>query len=165
MLRNPRFLILGSVAAACALGATLAAAAAADAATTAPAAGPYRQQLLDQLDGNHDGQVSRAEYQRWLEGRFARLDGNGDGVVDAAEIANSPAARERAQRRAERFVRRFARGGSSQVTLGDFEAVHMQRFDRIGNGADTVAVDALLPRGARHDGGKMRSKGGGTPTR
>lgn len=163
MLRNPRFLILGSLAAACALGATLATAA--DAATTAPAAGPHRQQLLEQLDGNHDGQVSRAEYQRWLDGRFARLDGNGDGVVDAAEIANSPAARERAQRRAERFVRRFARGGSAQVTKGDFEAVHMQRFDRIGNGADTVAVDALLPRGARHDGGKMPPKGGGTPTR
>src|SRR5450756_1013318 len=70
-------------------------------ATAAPATtqrAARQQRFFDKLDTNHDGVVSRAEYQAWVDGRFAKLDSNGDGVVDANEIAASPAVAERVQK-------------------------------------------------------------------
>jgi|GEM_PF-1195707 len=142
---------------ACAL-ATVSAAFAADlsATSTTPAPGArraqFRQQFFDKLDTNHDGVVSRAEYQAWVDSRFDKLDTNGDGSVDAKEIASSPAAAERVEKRAEGFVKRFDQSGDGKVTRSDFEAKEMARFDKLGGGADSLTEDQLMPaRGAfRH---------------
>lgn len=163
MMRTPRFLATGGFAVACLLGSTLASAAdpAGQPAAGASQRAQQRQQMLAAIDTNHDGRISRAEYQAWLDARFAKLDSNGDGVVTADEIAQSPAARQRAQRRAERFIKRHAQPGSDQVSRADFEASQLQRFDKLANGADSVATDALLPmhRGA----GKGRRQGPADP--
>jgi len=106
-------------------------------------AAQWRQQFFDKIDTNHDGAISRAEYQAWVDGRFARLDSNGDGSVDADEVATSPAAVERVQRRAEGFVKRYDASGSGTVSKADFEAKEMQRFDRLSNGADSITEDEL----------------------
>ncbi|MGH8172212.1 MAG: hypothetical protein ACREPX_03635, partial [Rhodanobacteraceae bacterium] len=89
--------------------AVAAAASAADPASTQTAGrhGEWRQHVFEQIDTNHDGTISRAEYQAWVDGRFAKLDGNADGSVDANEVATSQAAAERVQKRAEGFVRRY----------------------------------------------------------
>jgi len=112
-------------------------------ATPAPNADPgqWRRQFFDRIDTNHDGTVSRAEYQAWIDGRFARLDSNGDGVVNAGEVATSPMAAERAERHAQRFVRRYDTSGSGEVSRADFEAKEMQRFDRMSHGAGAVTED------------------------
>ena len=131
------------------LAAGAAAAAGPDSGAT-PAAAPgakaqqWRQQFFDKIDTNHDGVISRAEYQAWVDSRFEKLDTNGDGVVDADEVATSPAAAERVEKRAEGFVRRYDTTGSGQVSKADFEAKEMQHFDRLSNGADTVTEDQFM---------------------
>jgi hypothetical protein len=111
--------------------------------TPAPNAQPgqWRQQFFEKIDTNHDGTISRAEYQAWVDGRFAKLDSNGDGVVNADEVATSPMAAERVERRAQGFVRRYDTTGKGEVSRADFEAKEMQRFDRMSNGADSVTED------------------------
>lgn len=113
-----------------------------------------KQRLFDRIDLDHNGRISRDEYRAWIDSRFERLDANRDGTVDADEIANSPQARERVHRRAERFVQRFDASGSGKVSRADFEGKAMARFDRLANGADTLGVDQLgAPgkHGPRHD--------------
>ncbi len=114
------------------------------------------QAFLDRVDSNHDGLISRAEYQTWIDSRFDRLDANRDGRIDATEIAHSPAAEQRAQRRAEKFVQHFSGSADGSVSKADFEARSMQRFDRVSAGSDTASAEQLLPhRGAwRHRHGK-----------
>ncbi len=115
-----------------------------DAATTRAAKrAEFQQRFFDKLDTNHDGIVSRAEYQAWVDGRFAKLDVNGDGSVDANEIAASPATAERVQKRAEGFVKRYDTSGDGQVTKTAYEAKEMARFDRISGGADSLTPDEL----------------------
>lgn len=101
------------------------------------------------IDANADGQISRAEYQAWIDARFAKLDSNGDGIVTAEEIANSPAVRARNERRAQRLIERFGGEGANQVSKAQFEAGQMSRFERLSDGKDTVDVAQLK---ARHAG-------------
>ena len=111
----------------------------------------FEQAFLDKIDTNHDGVISRAEYQAWVDSRFDKLDANHDGRIDADEIAHSPATEQRAEQRAEKFVKHFAPGGDGVVTKSDFEAKSMERFDRASGGADSVTVDQLMPkRGSMH---------------
>jgi hypothetical protein len=106
-----------------------------------------RQRFFDQIDTNHDGVVSRAEYQAWVDSRFDKLDGNRDGRVSADEIERSPAVAEKVQKRAEGFVKRYDKSGTGEVSKADFEAKAMSRFDRLGGGADSVTEDQLTVRG------------------
>ena len=148
----------------------LVAAAAASAATPAPAGaapdatphGNWRQQFFDKIDTDHDGVITRAEYQSWVDGRFAKLDANGDGNVNADEVATSPIAAERVQKRAEGFVRRYDTSGSGAVSKADFEAKEMQRFDRLSNGADSISEDqfAAARPFKRHRGPAPADNGG-----
>jgi len=118
------------------------------AADRAAARDAARQRFFDKIDTNHDGVVSRAEYQAWVDARFAKLDPQGTGSVDAAQIAASPAAAARVQKRAEAFVKRYDTSGSGSVSKADFEAREMARFDRLSGGADTLTPDQLAA--ARH---------------
>jgi len=134
--------------------------------STAPAPGSrhaeWRQQFFDKIDTNHDGTISRAEYQAWIDSRFDKLDTNGDGSVNADEVATSPTAVNRVQKRAEGFVKRYDTSGSGQVTRSDFEAKEMQRFDRLSGGADSITEQQFDAAGARlrHRRGAPADNGG-----
>jgi hypothetical protein len=119
-----------------------------------------RQRFFDQIDTNHDGVVSRAEYQAWVDGRFDKLDGNHDGRVSADEIERSPAVIERVQKRAEGFVKRYDQSGTGEVSKSDFETKAMTRFDRLSGGADTLTEDQLTAR-AYHHGPSAKDASGG----
>lgn len=108
------------------------------------------QRLFDRIDADRDGTISRAEYQAWVDQRFARLDPDGKGQVDAGDIANSPAVREKAQHRAERLIARYDRSGSGTLTRADFEAREMERFDRLAAGGDSIDRAAFQAAKARH---------------
>jgi hypothetical protein len=136
--------------------------------TPATNAGPseWRRQFFDRIDTNHDGTISRAEYQAFVDSRFARLDANGDGTVNADEVATSPKAAARAERRAQRFVKRYDTTGSGEVSRADFEAKEMQRFDRMANGADSITEDQFEAASARpfrhrHSGASAPADDGG----
>ena len=169
-------IIPASFAAALLATCTLAAAGAAPAAdpaggAVAPAHNQHaqrQQHFFDKLDTNHDGVISRAEYQAWVDSRFAKLDTNGDGSVDASEIAASPAVAERVQKRAEGFVKRYDQSGTGKVSKADFEAKEMSRFDRLSGGTDTLTEQQLAAQhgafmhghGPRGDGGSADPNGG-----
>jgi hypothetical protein len=123
------------------------------ASTAAPAPGSRhaerRQQFFDKIDTNHDGTISRAEYQAWVDSRFDKLDSNGDGSVNADEVATSPVAVNRVQKRAEGFVKRYDTTGSGTVSKSDFEAKEMQRFDRLSGGADSISEAEFDAAGQR----------------
>ena len=60
----------------------------------APAAGAMRSRMIERLDTNHDGMISRDEYRAQVAGRFDRLDTNHDGFLDQSEMT---AMRDRAR--------------------------------------------------------------------
>lgn len=142
-------------------------AAAADPAAPAPSApremraerhAAMGERMFERLDANQDGRISRAEYQAWVDQRFARLDPEGKGRLDARDIANSPVARAQAERRAERLVARYDRSGSGSFDKADFEAREMERFERLAAGADSID-QAAFKAGMQHHGKRMRGKG------
>lgn len=107
---------------------------------------------LDKLDTNHDDVVDRAEFRANAQRRFARIDATGDGTADAAEIAESPAARERVAHRADRLVQRLDVNHDGLVSQAEFLAGARERFaklDRNGDGALTAADRPVRPR-SRH---------------
>ena len=72
-----------------------------------------------------------------------------DGVVNADEVATSPMAAERVEKRAQGFVRRYDTTGRGEVSRADFEAKEMQRFDHMSNGADSVTEDQFTAAATR----------------
>lgn len=147
-------LLAAAVSSACALAAvgTTLAATPGDATATPPANRhtQFQQRFFDKLDTNHDGVVSRAEYQAWVDGRFAKLDTNGDGSIDATEIESSPATAVRVQKHVEHFIKRYDKSGTGNVSESEFEAKEMSRFDRLSGGADTMTEAQLAAAMAAH---------------
>ncbi len=166
MHRFHPILLASAVLAACAWAGT-AWSAPPPAAKDAPAANrtEARQQMFDQLDANHDGKVTRAEFQASVDRQYAEFDPTGKGSVTVEDVMQSPAFRERMQQQAERMIKRYSQSGG-QFSKADFEAVHMQRFDRLSKGADSVSKaefeSAGMHRGDKRghaDGKRMGGKG------
>jgi hypothetical protein len=53
------------------------------------AGGTEAFRLIELMDSNKDGKVSRAEFMSFMQAEFDRLDINKDGVLDINEIKNS----------------------------------------------------------------------------
>jgi Ca2+-binding EF-hand superfamily protein len=118
-----------------------------------------QQRFFDKIDTNHDGVISRAEYQAWVDARFARLDPNGTDSVTAADVAASPAATERAQKKSDGFIKRYDTSGTGAVTKAEFEAKEMAHFDRMSGGADTVTQEQFTAAFAAQRGRFMQGRG------
>ncbi|MDR2013947.1 MAG: EF-hand domain-containing protein [Rhodanobacter sp.] len=132
----------------------LAAATAALAQPATPSAAPdwaakraqMQQAFFDKIDTNHDGVISRTEYQAWVDARFAKFDPTGKGSVTAADIAAIAASsgmQEIANKRAEAFIKRYDTSGTGSLSKADFEAKEMARFDRLSGGTDTLTPAQL----------------------
>lgn len=67
-----------------AAGVAVAETAGAPAPGAAPAGGPHR--MMEEADTNHDGTISRAEFNTGVQARFARLDTNRDGSLSREEM-------------------------------------------------------------------------------
>lgn len=108
---------------AAAFGATLLAAPAF--AQDAPPAAAAGGAMFDRLDANHDGVITREEFNANVAERFTRLDTNKDGKVSDAE-------REAAGRGGGMGMR----GMTGDVTLADMQAQAGKRFDRLDANQD-----------------------------
>lgn len=93
-------------------------------------------QMLEQIDTNGDGDITRAEADAFRAARFADADANNDGVLTQDELTAHHEA-ERAERRAARQSEMFARmdadgdGVISEAELGG------ERIDRLFEHVDT----------------------------
>lgn len=111
-------------------------------------------QLLDKADSDGDGRVSLDEYLAAAGAEFAAIDARHKGSVDAADIAGSPQALARIDRRAERIVARLDAAGTGYVTADEFVAAAQKRFARLdANGDGRLTAEELATRRPHGRGG------------
>jgi len=124
---------------------------------TRPAFGAH---MLEQMDTNGDGRISLDEYVAAASARFKSIDTQNKGSIDAADIASSPAAVERIDRRAESIVKRLDTAGNGYVTKDEVLAAAQNRFARMdANGDGKLTPDELSSRRESH--GDKQGNGGG----
>lgn len=125
--------------------------------------------MIERLDTNDDGQISKAEATAERQARFAEMDANGDGALSIDEMIA-----HREQKRAERMARRQQRGfsrldtnGDGQISADEFAQPADRRFARADLDENGVVTDTELAilREARHDRrmrrGERRGRRGG----
>lgn len=131
---------------------------------SAPAPGAHAdffQHMLQKMDRNGDGRISLDEYLAEAGAKFKSIDSANKGRIDAADIAASPAAIARIDRRAERLVRRLDSSGAGYVTADEFAAAAQKRFARLDrNGDGRLTPDEL----ATHRGHRATAQAGTDPT-
>jgi Ca2+-binding EF-hand superfamily protein len=118
------------------LFAALTGAAVAAAAAQADGTSRFFDRMLQKWDANGDGKISLDEYLAAASERFQQMDTQKSGRVSADQIANSPQARERIERRAERLVRHLDSAGHGYVTQDEFVAAAKTRFAKLDRNND-----------------------------
>ena len=99
--------------------------------------------MLDRLDANHDGQITKEESAAARERMFKRLDKNGDGAVDEAEMETArQMIKDRAASAEARLSgqwRRMDKDGDGKVSSVEFQsrAMLFDLADRNGDGTIT----------------------------
>lgn len=95
-------------------------------------------QNIDQIDSNHDGQITRAEFVAARMANFARLDRNGDGVVSAADIPAIARFQPGIQKAFQTFVANADANGDGMVTRAEMANAPTPVFDRADANHDGV---------------------------
>jgi len=134
MYRNTRLLLLA------ALTSTTVAAFA----QSADRSSKFFTRMLQKSDANGDGKISLDEYLAAAGTRFEQADTQNKGAVTADQIANSPHAHERMERRAEGLVKHLDTAGKGFVTADEFVAAAKTRFAKLDrNGDGKLTPDEL----------------------
>ena len=105
------------------------------------------QRILQRIDTNGDGVISKDEMTAVRERVFKRLDRNGDGIIDEKEIASARQAikdrAEVAQARVGNRWRRVDANGDGKVSEQEF-ASSMPLFDLADrDGDDKLSADEI----------------------
>ncbi|MFA6124094.1 MAG: dockerin type I domain-containing protein [Sphingomonas sp.] len=95
-------------------------------------------QDVTQIDGNHDGQITRAEFAAARMANFARLDRNGDGVVSTADIPAIARFKPGIQKTFQSFIANADASGDGMVTRVELATAPMPVFDRADANHDGV---------------------------
>ncbi|RUX24288.1 signal transduction protein [Mesorhizobium sp. M7A.F.Ca.US.011.01.1.1] len=106
------------------------------------------QRILQRIDANGDGAITKDEMTAARQRLFKRLDRNGDGVIDEKEIESARQAiedrAEAAQARLGTRWRRFDTNGDGKVSQQEFaSSMLFDLVDRNGDGrlsADEIAT-------------------------
>ncbi len=113
-------------------------------------------QMLAEADADHDGRISRAEYQAARAARFARLDRNRDGYVGPDDAPRM--ARRRAGGKLAQLERALDADGDGRVSRAEFVDGPARLFDLADANHDGVVGADELQRlrerlAARKQGG------------
>lgn len=108
----------------------------------------FIDRLVDLVDGNGDGKVSKAEFDEARRIHFAAADQNSDGVVTRSEFVHLSVAEVGALSRpwTGPVFAAFDRNADGRLTKGEVSATADEIFahaDRDGNG--TVTADEIRP--------------------
>ncbi|HEX6834774.1 MAG TPA: EF-hand domain-containing protein [Rudaea sp.] len=150
MTRTTRFGLLAALPAALLAISALAQTAPPTTATPANGASKLFEHMLKKYDANGDGKISHDEYIAAATAHFQAIDAQHAGKINAAEIATSPNAAKRIERRAEGLVQHLDTAGNGYITQDEFLAAAKKRFARLdkqGNGQ--LTLDELTPRFGR----------------
>ncbi|MDR3389308.1 MAG: EF-hand domain-containing protein [Rudaea sp.] len=96
----------------------------------------FAQKHFDKLDTNHDGVVSIDEYLAAATAMYQKLDSQGTGKLTAQELASSPQALKRDERRAQHEIKRLDTNGDGVVTQDEYLAAARIRFGKLDKNAD-----------------------------
>jgi Ca2+-binding EF-hand superfamily protein len=110
---------------------------------------------LDHADADHDGKVTRQEYNDARAALFARMDRNGDGFIDDADSREG--ANERGQRAAAALRGRIDSNGDGKISKEEFVNAPTLVFDKFDANKDGV-LDAQELEAARTAAGKWRER-------
>ncbi|TSE03864.1 signal transduction protein [Mesorhizobium intechi] len=105
------------------------------------------QRIMQRIDTNGDGAISKDEMRAARERLFKRLDRNGDGVIDEKEIDSARQAiedrAEAAQARLGNRWRRLDTNGDGKVSEQEFDS-SMPLFDLVDrNGDGRLSADEI----------------------
>ncbi|CAL4869652.1 hypothetical protein MMA231_03944 (plasmid) [Asticcacaulis sp. MM231] len=102
-------------------------------AVAAPAATKVQiEQMLSralEADTNHDGMLTRAEWQTWRSAQFARFDRNGDGYLTDADVPAMAAGQMAPKMQAARAA--FDTNHDQRLSRDEFVRGPMRVFDQI----------------------------------
>jgi Ca2+-binding EF-hand superfamily protein len=124
---------------------------------TAPAANDrgerIAQHILAQVDTDHDGKISKAEFDAQSQAMFKRLDKNGDGKIEAAELPQ-----RHWTQMGSRMFDKMDTNGDGKVTKAEFTAANDQLFQKLDvNGDGVITKDEMTA--AQHHGKRKPADG------
>ncbi|MDE1917058.1 MAG: EF-hand domain-containing protein [Sphingomonadales bacterium] len=100
--------------------------------------------MFDEADANHDGRISRAEFQAARLARFARMDRNGDGVISREDFTRLIAFRPQAASRIEAMIAEGDLNHDGKVTREEMAHAPMRVFDMADANHDGYVDQAEL---------------------
>ena len=115
--------------------------------------GGGQQMRFERIDIDRSGDVSFEEFSAVIGSRASGADANADGKITVAELADA-IERRRAERRAERMIRRFDTNGDGELTMEEIENRQKKMFALMDRNDDGVLVIEEMPRrmGMRGEG-------------
>ena len=120
--------------------------------------GGHGGRMLERLDLDGDGAISRDEARAFGDGRFQRWDRDSDGAVTEAEMIE--AAQERIANRVGKMFARMDRNGDGRLERAELDAMGDARFERMDTDGDgRISVQEIEARWQ----GRHGRTGGGAP--
>ena len=97
---------------------------------------PGLESMLEKLDANSDGKVSKEEFLSEQEARFSKFDANGDGFISKEEIAahKDDMNKEREDKRKEREDEMFNKmdaNGDGTISREEMQAGHEKMMEKM----------------------------------
>lgn len=103
---------------------------------------------FEEADGNHDGAVTRAEFQAARVARFDQMDRNGDGAIGRDDFGRLLRFRQQAGQRLDELLAEADANHDGRVTRAELERAPTPLFDRADANRDG-RVDAGEREAAR----------------
>lgn len=98
--------------------------------------------MMEKVDTNKDGNISRAEHDAMRSTHLAEMDGNGDGFVTFGEHKAAMEARM-----AARFTQRHDENGDGRVSVDEIDAHHDGMFERMDADKDGIVTPEEMKAG------------------